>query len=445
MSDSAQAAADKKTLNRDRIKFGVAGPLYSGDESAFSPLHTAIIRSLGGSDIHLGIMGAVLQSVAGMFSWIGAVMLRLFKFNRKAMVTALCLGALVQVAIVGTLLVSHWNPAWASVMLICYLFLVACMLMMSGVQGNIAISWIGDLVPQTRRGWFVGGMAIVSNIGMILMQLLFAWLTGSELDLLGYSGLVGLLAFNTLVAIALVSTITNRPSQAISFIARKKEDRVNYLFLPLWGLVWFEVAWRSGRVALMAFSTAYLLDHFGMRMDRIILIHMIVNVVNIATLYIVGNLSDKIGIRGPLAVISGVCAVSMLLWVGSAWWGILPILIYQFINGAAGSTHWMLVNNLSLQVYPQRGRANFLSLARIVVGLSLMAISTTAGYIMSQLRGWEIELWGAAFTHYHIFFLGCTVLTLSCLLPLYLLKYAPTVQQAEAEFPAKQSTETEDK
>ena len=227
MSDSAQAAADKKTLNRDRIKFGVAGPLYSGDESAFSPLHTAIIRSLGGSDIHLGIMGAVLQSVAGMFSWIGAVMLRLFKFNRKAMVTALCLGALVQVAIVGTLLVSHWNPAWASVMLICY------------------------------------------------------------------------------------------------------------LFLPLWGLVWFEVAWRSGRVALMAFSTAYLLDHFGMRMDRIILIHMIVNVVNIATLYIVGHLTDKIGIRGPLAVISGV--------------------------------------------------------------------------------------------------------------PLYLLKYAPTVQQAEAEFPAKQSTETEDK
>ena len=50
-----------------------------------------------------------------------------------------------------------------------------------------------------------------------------------------------------------------------------------------------------------------------------------------------------------------------------------------------------------------------------------MVLSTAAGYAMSGIRGWSIVLWGSEFNHYHIFFLGCTALTLTCLVPLWLL------------------------
>jgi len=407
-------------LKKDRLKFGVASLLYNGDEIAFSPLHTAVIRALGGGDQHLGIMGAILQSAGQLSAWIGTLLLMLTRFNRKAMIIALCGGALSSGMIVATLLFATRYTEWASICLYLYLSLVTLMAMLTGGQANIAASWIGDLVPVHQRGWFVSGMAIISNIGLVLLQLLFAWLAG-DAGLTGYAGIVGLITLNTLVAIYLVSTITNRPSQAVPLFSGKAERRIDYGFRPMWLLIWFECAWRSGRIALLAFATAYLIDHFGYKLDRIILIHMIVNLVNVLTLYVAGRWSDKIGILRPLALITAVCGASMLLWVGSAWWGILPILIYQFLNGAAGSTHWMLLNNLSLEVYPARGRSNYLSFSRIVFGIFASVVSTGAGFLMAGIRGWSVELWGAEFSHYHLFFLGCTAATLSCLIPLWIL------------------------
>jgi MFS family permease len=156
-------------------------------------------------------------------------------------------------------------------------------------------------------------------------------------------------------------------------------------------------------------------------MSKIILIGMLINVVNIFMLYFVGRISDRTGNRRPLAVISTICAASMLLWVASAWWGLWVVIAFQIINGMAGSTHWMLLTNLSLEVYPAKGRPNYLSFSRTLVGLMLMAGATVAGYVMSGIRGWEIILWGARFNHYHVFFLGCAVFTLGCLIPLWFL------------------------
>lgn len=429
MSDSNRPV-DHKTLNRDRIKFGVASLLYNGDEIAFAPLHTAVIRALGGGDVHLGLIGALTQSMGQMFSWLGAVVLRLFGYNRKAMVLALGTGALVQALIVATLVAAIGFPGAASACLLAYIGLVGVMCVLTGAQQNIAVSWIGDLVPSDYRGRFVGGMAIVSNIGLIVLQLLFARLA-RHAELPGYAGLVGLLFVNTLLAVALTSTITNRPSQAVTFVSNRGGDRVHYGFWPMWALIWFECAWRSGRVALMAFSTAYMIDYFGFKMDRIILIHMIVNVVNVGMLYLAGRWSDKIGIFKPLALISGICGLSMLLWVGSAWWGVMAIIVYQFINGAAGSTHWMLCTNLGLLIYPPKGRPNYISFSRVVIGLFLTGVSIAAGYVMAGIRGWEMVLWGAEVNHYHLFFLGCTLLTLGCLIPLFLLKNSRAYEEPE--------------
>lgn len=411
----------RKVLNWARLKLGLIGILCSGDEAAFAPFHTVIVRSLGGADAHLGFIGAAMQSVAQLFSWIGAIVLRLQRFNRQAMVVALVAGAAVQGAIVVLLVMASSHSAWATFCLYGYIALVTGMCIMTGVQQTIIASWIGDLVPTHQRGWFVSGMAIVSNIGLILLQIFFARLASLTDGLAGYAGIMGLICLNTLVAIFFCYSIPNRPSLALKFVAHEAKDHVNYRYGPMWLLIWFECSWRIGRVAMASFTTAYLLDYFGLKLSKIILIGMIINVVNIFMLYVVGRISDRTGTRRPLAVISCICAASMSLWVFSAWWGLWPVIAFQVVNGLAGSTHWMLLTNLSLEVYPARGRPNFLAFSRTLVGLLLMVGATLAGYLLAGMRGWSMTLWGAEINHYHVFFLGCTVFTLGCLVPLWFL------------------------
>lgn len=411
----------KKELNRSRIKMGVIGVLCAGDESAFGAFHTLIVRALGGGDVALGVIGSVTQSVSQLFAWIGAYILRLVRSNRNGLVWALGIGAAVQAAIIVLLVMGARTSSTFTLWLYGYIALITVMTILTGAQQTIIASWIGDLVPVSRRGWYVSGMAITSNIGLILFQLFFARISTYATGLLGYAALMGLVCVNTLVAIFLCYTIPDRPSLAVKFMSRKPEEHVNYRYGPLWLMIWFESAWRTGRVAMSAFTTAYLLDYFGMKMSNIILLGMVINVVNVFMLHVVGRISDKVGTRRPLAIISAIAGSSMLLWVSSAWWGIWPIFAYMVINGIAGSTHWMLVTNLSLEVYPAKGRPNFLSFSKTVLGVWMLGVGILAGYIMSMIRGWGITLWGAEFNHYHIFFLVCTILTLGCLLPLWFL------------------------
>ncbi|MCC5846282.1 MAG: MFS transporter [Verrucomicrobia bacterium] len=413
---------DWKILNRSRMRFGVATILYGGDEGAFSPFHTVIIRALGGGDAHLGFIGASAQVMAPMFTWIGAVILRWTKFNRKGMIMSLWAGALVQAGLIAALVMAaRSSSAAAGLFLYVYLGLISCMLMVTGAQGSISASWIGDLVPTRFRGRFVSGMQIIGVSGGLAFQFIFSRLAVQATGLTAYAGLMGLLCLNTLFAIFVIRSVPERRSFAMKFLTTHKTERVNYRYSPLWHMVAFEFTWRGGRVALGAFTTAYLLDYFGMGLDRVILLNMVASGLTLLSLFIVGKLSDRIGNYLPLMVISAVCAVSMLLWVSTAWWGIWPIIAYQIINGAAGSTHWMLVNNLCLEAYPAIGRPNYLSLSKSISGLMLLISTTYAGHLLSLFRGWSTVLWGAEINHYHVFFLCCTLLTASCVIPLKML------------------------
>lgn len=411
----------KKVLNRARLNFGLVNILSSGDEGAFSPFHTVIVRALGGGDTHLGFIGGAMSSLPGMFAWLGAIILRLFGYNRRALMWTMFAGCAIQCGIVVLLVLAARQFEWAAYLLYGYLGLITLTCILGGAGGTITMSWIGDLVPVTQRGWFVSGMSILSNLGLIAFQFLFAQLSTRAEGFMAYAALLGLCCATTFVAVLLCLTIPDRRTQAVKFVSSDPSERLNYKYRPLWLLVWFESTWRIGRISLGAFTTAYLLDYFGLKLDKIILIYMLVNVVNIFMLYAVGRISDKIGNRYPLAVISCVCAASMLLWVTSAWWGIWAVIAYQVINGMAGSTHWMLLTNLSLQVYPPKGRANFLSFSRGFVGVMGLAGSTAAGYFLASMRGWSFHLWGAEINHYHLFFLGCTALTFTCLVPLWFL------------------------
>jgi MFS family permease len=219
-----------------------------------------------------------------------------------------------------------------------------------------------------------------------------------------------------------VNTITDRVPQTAKFVASDAGERINYRNMPLWCYIWFYVAWAGGRTALMAFSTAYMIDYFGFGMGKIALLFSLQSAVNLVMLFIVGKVSDKIGSRKPLMAISGFIAFAMLLWPASAWFGIGALIVYQVLNGAAGSTHNMLAINYSLEIFPAKGRAAYIAFSRAFIGGAALFASVAAGVIMKIIGNWQMELFGVTLDRYHLFFFGCTVLTASCIIPLFIAR-----------------------
>lgn len=412
---------DKKILKSDRIRFGVGCVMYQSEESGFGPIHTVIVKGvLGGDERHLGWIGS-LGSIGSLAQWTGALLLRRFRSNRKAMVAALSGGVLFGSLLVTLLLLAHIAPALKAACLVLYIVFVYGLAGASGIQMNIETSWIGDLVPLNLRGWFTSVKWLTSSVGVLLFSLLFGWIANRSPTLPTYAALFSFIALSHLAAIFLMGGITDRKPQNVNFFrGGEGGGRLNYRSFPLWGYIWFFLAWSGGRASMYAFITAYLLDA-GYRLDRIVFILAIQNVISMGMLLIMGRTTDRFGTRRPLIIVSGAVGLSMLLWTASAWWGLAPIIVYQFINGAAGNTHSMLSINYGLEIFPSQGRAGYIGFARILIGVGVMIATVMVGYLMRNIAGWSCTFAGATLNYYHLVFTLCSILTVSSVIPLLLI------------------------
>lgn len=410
---------DKKVLNPSRFKFGVGSVMYQSEETAFGPIHTAVVRALGGTDVHLGLITAVTGSAGALVHWVGALLLRRFGSNKKAMAAALSLGLFFGLLLALLLYVAMAFPSIRPACLVAYFFVLFGLSGASGVQNNVETSWIGSLVPEHSRGWFTSVKWVISALGTLILVLLFGQVATRSPYLSSYAGLFVLIALSHGVAIVLMSTVTDRKPASARFFGKKDDpDRLNYRSYPLWGYILFYVFWAGGRIGLITFATAYMLDYLHYTMDRIVGVFAITSLINVVMLLFMGKVSDRIGTRKPLMIVSGGVGLFMMLWVTSAWWGIWPIVAYQFINGCAGTTHSMLSTNYGLEIFPEKGRAGYFAFVRLFIGISVMFSATLAGFVMSAIRGWNVMLWGHEFNHYHIFFIGCSLVTAGSIIPL---------------------------
>ncbi|MFA5688290.1 MAG: MFS transporter [Kiritimatiellales bacterium] len=423
---------DKNILNRDRIKFGIASIMYQSEESAFGPVHNVIIRAMGGTDIAQGILFAGMSQSQSVTQWIGSLLLRFYGSNRKAMNISLLGGAIASALLAVTMVLANILPAYMGVYLVLYIAFVFGLSGTTGMQLNVETNWIGDLTPTRLRGWFTSMKWIIAVLGGMIMLVFFGRIADWRPGFLTYMFLFIYMTITTLIAMFLMSTVTDRKPKTTVFFGKKDNpDRVNYRNPYLWRYIWFFLCWSGGRTMFWSFTTLYMIDYFGMTLSKIVPVLLISNVVSIVMLYLMGNLTDKIGTRKPLMIISGSVACSMLLWLVSAWAGLAAIIVFQVINGAAGHTHSMLSINFGLEVLPEKGRAAYFAFARILIGAGIMLFVSLGGCVMHSLRGWETTLFGSVVNHYHLYFLGCAVFSFSSVIPLMLSKPANKIDDCQ--------------
>lgn len=409
---------DTKILNRERFKFGFGTILYQSEEMGIGAVPTVIIRALGGDAFHLGIYGAV-GGITSVFQWVGTLLLRYFNSNRKAMIAAMMAGFLISALIVGAIFASH-HPSVKPSALWAYLILALMFSAIGGAQWNIESSWIGDLVPKNRLGWFTSMKWILGVLGILVSSIVFARMCDWRPHTSTYAGIYAVFCCSFILAAILYLTVTDRiPKNAYFFSAgTAHRNRLNYASLPLWCYIFYFFFWHGGRGAMFTFASAYLLDQFHSSVTEIALIFAGQYAVSIAMLFFMGKITDKKGHRLLLMAVSVIVALAMILWISSAWLGMVPIIIYQFLNGAAGHTHSMLSTNYALEIFPDKGRSGYLAFSRLCIGFVIMLAVITAGVYMRVIAGWHCELWGATLNHYHLLFTICSVISLCSVIPL---------------------------
>ena len=412
---------DDKTLRRDRVKFGICTILDRSEESSLGGIPSVLIRMLGGSDWHIGIYSST-QGAWSLAQFFGAMLLHRLRSNRRAMVVSMCIGFLVASLVAAMVLVGI-KPALRPGALWGYLILSIAFFGVCGVQLNIESSWIGDLVPTKRLGWFNSFKWILTTLGVIVFNLVIGLIADRFPNSGGYASVYMMFALSFIAAAVIYGRTTDRVPHSLGFVKTGGAgDRMRYGHGPMWCYIVFYWCWSGGRTAMLAFTSVYLIDHFGFSMTQIAWMNNVQLGVSVVLLYVVGKISDRRGgSRLPLLVLSATVAISMFLWVGSAWLGVSAIIAYQVISGLAGNTHSMAAINLALEIFPEKGRAAYLGFSRLCIGAFAMITPAVAGLLMWSMSSIRIPVRGVVMDRYHLLFAGCTLLTLCCLIPLSIL------------------------
>lgn len=411
----------KLALARDRIWMGLGTILYQSEELGFQtgPVPTAMVRALGGDDRHLGIVGcfAVLGNIGQM---LGTALLRRTGSNRRAMILTLWMGALVAAALTVLIFLGHLAAARPIVLpLFIGTFLLFALL--GGLQNNVEHSWVGDLVPSNLLGWFTKVKWILSVSGFLLFSISIARFTDTYPGFSGYAAIFATFAFSFLVAArAVYWRVTDVRPQVVSYFGQAAE-RPNYRSPVFWWLVVQGLLWSTGRSMAFAFMNIYLIERFKYSLTKIALLISLQQGISILVIWLLGDHTDRWGARRPLMYIMFIVALSMSLWIFSAWWGIGCIIAYYVLNGAAGQTLTMLGNNYSLAVFPAKGRAAYLALSRMIGGIAGFGLVLLSGWGVHYLHDFQLPVAGQVLDRYHASFAGGMIIALLSQVPFLII------------------------
>ena len=413
---------DERMLHDARKKIGIGNVLYSSEENSLGALTTVIIRHLGGDSFHLGIFGATM-GISNLFSWSGTLLLKKYNSDRKAMTAALTIAAALAFFIaISILLPSHFS-AYKPFSLWSYLILGVLFTALGGTLKNIENSWIGDLVPESKRGWFSSYKWIVYVVAGLMFNFLFSRMGDLWPSSKTYAGFYIIFVISFFIVIPIFQTIVDRTPKNANFIASgaTHHDRLNYRSLPFWCYVTYMAIWAGGRSLLFAFSAAYMFDQFHFSLTKLTLVNIGQPIASIIALLFFGKITDKKGNRIPLIIISLILVASMLLWVSTAWLGWMPIVVYAILSSLGWANGNMLQTNLALEIFPDKGRCGYMAVTSLATGIIGITSVVGAGALMRHIQGWSISVLGATLNHYHLIFAIGTIISFISIIPLFIM------------------------
>lgn len=412
---------DDNILKKDRWKFGLGMIISQSEEVGLGGLPTVLIRRMGGNDFHLGFWGA-MTGLNSLFQFAGPMLLKWKQSNQGAMRFAMVSGAIITTAIACCIL-GLTTPISPRYLLFGFLFLSTLLSIMQGVQWNLESSWIGDLVPVKKLGWFTSIKWILATLGIVLSSQLIGRIGDAFPTPGGYAGIYLFFCLSYLIAFFLYGRVTDRKPKNVSFFGKAGDTHGNigYRCRILWLYVTFYTLWSCGRILMGTFAFAFLMDAFHFNLTDMAWLSTLQFLLSCVSIFIMGKVCARIGHRLPLMLVIAFVSLFQFGYTLSAWWGLTPIIAYTIVNAMAGHGFSMLAINYGLEIFPDKGRSIYLALTRFVIGLFVAILLIFSGKILESVKGIQFHLWGATLGHYHLLFFIATLITFSCVIPLLII------------------------
>lgn len=355
---------------------------------------------LGASPTEIGLIGSVpmLAQVASPLAAWGAAL-----FGRLKLLTALTalLGR-------GLWLLAAFLPLLGVPEAQRPAFIVLLVMVSSFFQASTATlwaSWLGEVVPEGRRGRYFGfRTGVVGVVGMVA-NLGAGWLLDRLQAPLNFQVVLGVGVGAALVGVVLLlfhyepQTLGARPGFRETF--RTPWQHPNFRRFLLFGIYW------QAAVMLAApFVFTYFLQHLQMSFTQIALWSAIASCTALLTTSFWGHVADRYGNKAVLAIGTTLAGTAMpLSWMLATATHLWPVWLSAVFDALAWGAIGPAIFNLALVSAPKDNRTAFIAMYSFATGVAGFVGGTLSGPLLLALSRLEGELLGFTWTGFHTLFL----------------------------------------
>ncbi len=312
-----------------------------------------------------------------------------------------------------------WQPA----------FIVGLVLVSSLFQASTATlwtSWIGNVVPESRRGRYFGFRAgIIGVVGMVA-NLGAGWFLDRVSAPLNFQVILGIGVVSALLGV-LALLFHDEPAVIQSRPHFKEVFKTPWQDLNFRKFLLFGVYWQASVFIAAPFVFTYFLDRLKMSFTEIALWGIIASVTAFFTTTWWGHVADRYGNKAVLAIGMTVAGSAMpLSWMLASEGHLWPIWFSAFFDAVAWGAIGPAVFNLALASAPKENRTAFVAMYSFTTGAAGFVGGLLSGPLLILLSRLEPTFWGFTWTGFHSLFL------LSGILRLQAWRFLRPVQETRA-------------
>ncbi len=377
-----------------------------------SPATIRYARSIGATELHIGILGALPTLMLFMQFISGVVVNHLQHRRRLWFWSAMAHRLLLLPTALGPYLFPGMSPEfWIAALLLTTAFNQALL----HFSSPLWLSWMGDYLPHQGLSRYWGSRQFWMQITAAGSLAAAAFLLlKSDLGIAGgyavltcvgtLCGVLDLLLFHRINEPPVARVPSPRLRQVLSAPFRNKDFRRYIRFMCYWNFA---------AMAGAPFISLYLLEEVHMDLFRVLLLWTISWVGGAMFSRTLGRWADRYGTRPVLVICVASKSANMLALLLTphnpdvAFWVLAPF----FMLDAAQNAGILIANNgFMIKHSPSENRTMYIAATQALAGVVGGVTSIAAGWIMTRLAGHSWQIGGWTFGHFQIMFAASIVL-----------------------------------
>lgn len=361
------------------IKEGSASTVMSIITDTYT---TPFALALGANSVHIGF----LNSFSGLLSPLAQVYGSRLKYPRKRLIlitVAWQALMLLPILLLGTLFMFNLKAGLPSVLIIFY----SLYIILGSLSGPAWFSWLGDIVPEEKRGRYFGKRnAILGGVGIFI-----ALISSFFLDFFKTEGVV-LVGFSVLFLVAIFARtgsyfILKRifdPDDKTKIIRERFSDFTRDLFKTNYGkFVIYMTLINFAAMVASPFFSVYMLEELNLSYVWFTIINLSQAVSMLIFMLVWGKFADRYGNKELLIIGSLLIPTLPLLWIFNQ--NPYYLLIPMFIGGIGWAAFNLASSNFVYDSVEREKREIYLAYMNVFAGIGIFLGAGLGGLMIKYL------------------------------------------------------------